>query len=139
MSEREDPYRGLSAREREIMDIVHRLQRATAREVEAEMASAPSNATVRSTLTVLEDKGWLEHKRDAGRFIYRPVHARETVRRNLLQHMIHTFFDDSPASLVAALVDRRQSLSPAERDRIQELLGSIEDPHANAPEDGGTE
>ena len=46
----------LSRRERQIMDILFRLGRATAAEVMAELPSDPSYSTVRTQLRVLEQK-----------------------------------------------------------------------------------
>jgi predicted transcriptional regulator len=122
-----DPHSGLSAREREMMDIVHRAGEATAQEVRQAMEAAPTDATVRSTLRVLEEKGWLAHRRDAGRFIYGAVASRKEIRKGVLRHVVSTFFDDSPAELVAALVDRRGGrLRAGERERIRKLLDELE-------------
>jgi len=52
-----DPHSGLSAREREMMDIVHQRGEVTARDVRRSMSSPPTDATVRSTLRILEEKG----------------------------------------------------------------------------------
>ncbi len=124
---RRDPYAGLSAREREMMDIIHRLGEANAQQVRQAMKSPPTDATVRSTLRVLEEKGWVSHRTDAGRFIYRPLASRKKVREGVVQHVMQTFFDDSPAELIAALVDRRSArLKPGERERIKELLVKLE-------------
>ena len=91
------------------------------------METPPTDATVRSTLRVLEEKGWLAHRREAGRFIYHAVAGREEVRHGVLSHVIRTFFDDSPAELVAALVDRKSGrLRAGERERIRELLDDLE-------------
>jgi predicted transcriptional regulator len=123
----QDPHSGLSAREREMMDIIHRLGQATAQDVRGAMETPPTDATVRSTLRVLEDKGWLAHGRESGRFIYRAVASRKEVRDGVLRHVMRTFFDDSPAELMAALVDRRGGrLRAGERERIQEILAKIE-------------
>jgi predicted transcriptional regulator len=123
----QDPHSGLSAREREMMDIIHRLGEATAQDVRGAMEAPPTDATVRSTLRVLEDKGWLGHRRNSGRFIYRSVAGRKEVRDGALRHVMRTFFDDSPAELMAALVDRRGGrLRAGERERIREILAKLE-------------
>ena len=122
-----DPHSGLSAREREMMDIIHRLGKASAQEVRGAMEDAPTDATVRSTLRVLEGKGWLTHTRDAGRFIYHPIVGVKELRDGVIRHVVSTFFDDSPAELMAALVDRRSSrLGADERKRIKALLAKLE-------------
>ena len=123
----QDPHSGLSAREREMMDIVHQLGEATAQDVRHAMEEPPTDATVRSTLRILEEKGWVVHRREAARFIYKAVASPEGLRKGVLQHVIRTFFNDSPADLVAAIVDRKGSrLRAGERERIRELLAVLD-------------
>lgn len=121
-----DPLAGLSAREREVMDIVLRLQEATAAQVEEELADPPSNATVRSILRTLEEKGWLEHTRDGATFVYRPTQQRTRVATHALRHLARTFFDDSPVELVSALLGSTRSLSPEEREEMAKLLRTLD-------------
>jgi predicted transcriptional regulator len=123
----QDPHSGLSAREREMMDIIHRLGEASAQDVRGTMAEAPTDATVRSTLRVLEEKGWLSHRRETGRFLYRAVAGQREARDGALRHVLQTFFDDSPAELMAALVDRRGSrLRAGERKQIKDIIARLE-------------
>ena len=122
-----DPGAGLSAREREVMDIIHRLREASATDVEREMEQAPSNATVRSILRGLEEKEQLVHRRDGARYVYRPSQSRERVRKRALSHLVSTFFDGSPSEAVAALVGRGKRLSAKERDRLKALLKALEE------------
>ena len=122
-----DPQAGLSAREREIMDILFRLRLATAAEVRREMTDPPTDATVRSTLRVLEEKGWVGHQRDGARFMYQPIESRDRVKRRALGHVVQTFFDGSAADAVAALVGSKKGISEQERARIAELLREVEE------------
>mgnify|MGYP003352764681 CR=1 FL=1 len=55
-------HTNLSRRERQIMDIVFRLGRATAAEVMAALPSDTTSSTVRTQLRVLEQKGHLRHE-----------------------------------------------------------------------------
>jgi len=48
---------GLGRREREVMDIVYRLGRATAAEIRAQMAQPPTEPAVRTPLRILVRKG----------------------------------------------------------------------------------
>jgi predicted transcriptional regulator len=127
-----DPHRPLSAREREVLEILFRLRRASAREVRRQMTDAPADATVRSTLRVLEEKGWVRHEREGRAFYYSPLQPRESVKRAALRHMVRTYFDDSTADLVSTLVQRRSgNLSEEDRLRIEEILSKLDG------EDGG--
>jgi predicted transcriptional regulator len=113
----------LSRRERQIMDILFRLGRATAAEVMAELSSEPSYSTVRTQLRVLEQKGHVRHEDDGVRFVYMPVVARHTARKSALRHVVETFFDGSPEKAVAALLGSEGAkLSAEQLDRISDLI-----------------
>jgi predicted transcriptional regulator len=116
-------HTALSRRERQIMDILFRLGRATAAEVMAELSSEPSYSTVRTQLRVLEQKGHVRHEDDGVRFVYMPVVARHTARKSALRHVVETFFDGSPEKAVAALLGSEGAkLSAEQLDRISELI-----------------
>ena len=52
---------GLSRRERQIMDVIYRLDEASVAEVRSEMRDAPTYSTVRALMSVLTKKGELTH------------------------------------------------------------------------------
>jgi predicted transcriptional regulator len=117
-----DPQR-LSRREREVMDIVYRLGRASALEVRAEMADPPTDAAVRTTLRILVRKGRLKQDYDGPRFVYSPTLAREAARRSAFRHLLDTFFGGSARGAMAALVEMEDAgLSQAQRRRLKALI-----------------
>ncbi len=116
-------HTNLSRREREMMDIIYEAGRATAAEVRSSMEKPPSYSAVRATLRVLEEKGHLKHKQDGPRYVYLPTVPRNKARQSALKHVLHTFFDGSTQSAVAALLDmERQKLTPDELDRLAEMI-----------------
>src|SRR6188508_1076796 len=118
-------HAALTKREREIMDVLYRLGRATAAEVLAALAGAPHYSTVRTQLRVLEEKGHVRHESDGLRYVYLPTVARHTARRAALRHLIDTFFDGSAAGAVTALLGRDGGrLSDDELERIETMLKS---------------
>jgi predicted transcriptional regulator len=113
----------LSRRERQIMDILYELGRATAAEVMKALPGEPSDSTVRTQLRVLESKGHVRHEHDGQKFIYLPVVPRRVVRKSALKHVVNTFFDGSVEKVVAALLGPDGGkLSDEELDRIAELV-----------------
>lgn len=113
----------LTKRERQIMDRLYRLGRATASEVLEGLPGAPSYSTVRTQLRVLEAKGRVRHETDGLRFIYMPTVPRHTARRSALKHLVETFFDGSTAKVVAALLGGEASkVTDEDLDRILELV-----------------
>jgi BlaI family penicillinase repressor len=118
-----EPNNQMSRREREIMDVIYRAGRATAAEVMAGLADAPSYSAVRALLRVLEEKGHLRHEEDGPRYVFVPTVPRERARQSALRQILHTFFDGSTEQAVAALLDLPSTrLSDAELDRLTRLI-----------------
>ena len=123
MSERHGIMRGLTRRERQIMDVVYRLGRGTAAEIRAALPRAPGYSTVRTQLRILERKGHLKHEEVGLRYVYAPTVPRRSARRSALRHLVDTFFDGSSAKAVAALLGGEGArVTDAELDRIAEIL-----------------
>ena len=113
----------LTKRERQIMDRLYRLGRATASEVLEGLPGAPSYSTVRTQLRVLERKGHVKHEEQGLRYIYMPTLPRHSARRSALKHLVDTFFDGSSAKAVAALLGGEAArVSDEELERIAELV-----------------
>jgi predicted transcriptional regulator len=105
------------------MDVLYRKGRATASEVMLSLADAPSNATIRTLLRILEEKGHVRHESDGTRFTFFPAVRREKATRSALRHLVRTFFDGSPARAVAALLDSSDTkLSPEDVARLKKLI-----------------
>jgi BlaI family transcriptional regulator, penicillinase repressor len=113
----------LTPRERQIMDRLYRLGRATAQEIREGLPGEPSDSTVRTQLRVLERKGHVRHEEHGLRYVYLPTVPRHAVRRHALKHLVDTFFDGSPTKVVAALLGAEGGrLTDDELERIMELL-----------------
>jgi BlaI family transcriptional regulator, penicillinase repressor len=111
----------LSRRERQIMEIVYRLGRATVADVMEKLTGRPAYSTVRAQLGVLESKGHLRHEEENLRYVYLPTVPHRTMRQSALRYLVKTFFDDSPDVLVEALLGK-EKMTPAQLDRIAELI-----------------
>ena len=113
----------LSRREREIMDIVHRMGRAAVGDVMRALSGEPAYSTVRAQLRVLEQKGHLRHDEEQLRYVYFPAASPQRVRRSAIAHVLHTFFEGSPEKVVEALVGKDgPGISENELDRIAALI-----------------
>jgi BlaI family transcriptional regulator, penicillinase repressor len=118
---------GLSRREREVMDIVYRLERASAAEIRAQMAQPPSDPAVRTTLRILVRKGRLQQEYQGPRYVYFPVVAAETARRSAFRHLLDTFFGGSARGAMAALLEMEDAgLSSTQRRRLRTLIDQAE-------------
>ena len=113
----------LSRRERQIMDILYKLERASVGDVLAQLRDKPNYSTVRAQLRVLEEKGHVRHEEHGPRYVYLPNVPRQVARRSALRHLVETFFDGSTENVVAALLGGEVSrISPEELDRISLLI-----------------
>lgn len=118
-----NPARGLSRRERQIMDVVYRKGRATVQQVLDALDDPPSYSSIRALMRLLEEKGRLRHVADGPRYVYLPTRPKEKARKSALQHLLTTFFDDSVETAVAALLDvKARQLSDDDLDRLQRLI-----------------
>ena len=125
------PHATLTRRERQIMDVLYRLGRATAAEVMAALPGDPNYSTVRTQLRVLEDKGHVRHEEEGLRYVYAPAVPRHAARKSALKHLVETFFDGSAEQVVAAVLGGEASrLSDDDLKRIAELV-------ADARKEGG--
>jgi predicted transcriptional regulator len=113
----------LTRRESQIMEILHRRRRATVEEIRAELPDAPGASSVRKLLDIMIGRGLLSREYDGPRFVYFPAAKIEQASRSALRQLVRTFFDDSPESAIAALLDLSAgSLSDAEYRRLSALL-----------------
>jgi predicted transcriptional regulator len=115
--------RGLSRRERQIMDFLFREGRASVAEVLAGIPDPPGYSAVRALLRVLEQKGHVVHEEDGRAYIYKPTLPRETAQRSAIKHLLKTFFDNSTEQAVAALLDLSgRKLTDGELERLTDQI-----------------
>ena len=118
-------YGNFSRREREIMDAVYRLGEAGAADVAKHLNDEDGYDSIRVILGILEKKGYLRHRREGKRHVYRPTVSRDRATRFALSHVMRTFFQGSPSSAILALLDMSsENLSPEE---LEEIASRIED------------
>ena len=119
----------LTRRESQIMDTLHRLQGATVEDVRAELPDAPSPSSVRKLLEIMIERGLVRREYDGPRFVYFPTASPEAASRSALKHLVRTFFNDSPGSAVAALLESASApISDAEYRRLNALLKQVREP-----------
>ena len=124
---------GLSRREREIMEILHRLGRAGVGEVLEALQDPPSYSSVRSILRILEGKGHVTHIEEGKRFLFSPTEASHSAAKFALRSVLKTFFGGSlEAAVNTFLTDRESDLSAEELARLAAMI-------AQARNEEGTE
>jgi BlaI family transcriptional regulator, penicillinase repressor len=115
----------LSRREREIMDALYALGRATTAQVRERMADPPGYSAVRALLRILEEKGHVRHEEDGPRYVYLPIVTAKRAQRTAVAHLVRTFFQGSAERAVAALIESSDTkLDEAEIARIERLIAA---------------
>lgn len=113
----------LSKREKQIMDVVYMLGKATVAEVKEKLEDAPSYTSTRVQMHLLEDKGLLKHEKDGPRYVYFPSVAAEEARKTELNHVVKTFFQGSLREAMADLIDIHQNeMSEGEWQDIYSMI-----------------
>lgn len=114
---------GLSRRERQVMDILHRRGEATVADIMAELPDPPTYSAVRSVLRILGEKNLIHHKEDGPRYVYFPAQDTAEAREDVLAHVVKTYFAGSPEQAVTALL--RMSDVDMKDDEIERLRATI--------------
>tara|TARA_R110002072_G_scaffold302100_1_gene483909 strand:- start:77243 stop:77635 length:393 start_codon:yes stop_codon:yes gene_type:complete len=113
----------LGRRERQILEIVFQLGEASVGDVLKLMTDPPAYDSVRTMLRLLEGKGYVKHRSEGNRYVYRPTQSRNAASRSALTHLMTTFFQDSVVDTMAAALDlKSDNLSEEELSRLESLI-----------------
>lgn len=117
--------RKLSARARQVLDVVYRLGEVSAADIQREVPDVPSYSAVRSILRSLEAKGLVRHKEKGLRYVYLPTTPKKKASRSAMVQLIDTFFEGSPEHAMQALLDvSRQKKYDLDYDELERLIGA---------------
>ena len=117
------PPLDLGRRERQIMEVIYRLGRASAADVRAQLPDPPTYSAVRGMLRLLEEKGHLQHAQEGIKHVYFPTVKHEDVRESAMRHVLRTFFAGSTAAAMAALLEATEEPpSEAELDALAKVI-----------------
>jgi len=113
----------LTDAELRLMEVIWERGSATVSDVVENVVSDTPLAysTVLTTLRILENKGYLKHRKEGRAFIYRPVVAREKAQDKAITQLLRRFFGNSPELLMLSLLDSRK-LSVEEIKRLRKRL-----------------
>lgn len=135
MSDRKNEFPGLSAAQREIMEIVWErgeISASAAREILSARRSVARN-TVRTLMERMEAKGWLTHREEGRTHLYSAARSRDVSIGHKVVEVLDQVCGGSPEALMAALIDFR-GLKPGELARIHAMLEAA---RTRKPRSGG--
>ncbi len=116
-------YSELSKRERQIMEIIHRLGEASVQEVVDNLSDDPSYNTIRVSIYNLKNKGYLQQREEGKKHIYQPSVEAEQAEQSALKHVVKTYFGGSTPKVVSTLLNLDSNkISEAELDELAYLI-----------------
>ncbi|MBL9132138.1 MAG: BlaI/MecI/CopY family transcriptional regulator [Verrucomicrobiaceae bacterium] len=119
----------LSRRERQVVEIVMRRGRASAREIEEELPDAPTYSAVRSILRLLVEREILVKTQEDGRDWFSLPVSTKKARAGVLTRMVNQLFDNSVGEAALALLGQRNvKLSAEEARKLIELIEQARKP-----------
>jgi predicted transcriptional regulator len=84
--------------------------------------------SVLTTVRILEQKGYVDHRQDGRAFVYRPCVQEHEASRSEVRHVLNRFFGNSRERLLLSLLGDEE-ISLAELQRLKDAI-------QNAAEDG---
>lgn len=115
----------LSRRERQLIEILYRLEEASVAKVLGELEDPPSYSSVRALLNELVRKEQLSVRQDGKRYLYRPLQARKNVAKSLLRNLVSNFFRGSSSEAICALLDDSK-LTSEQLEEIKKKIANAE-------------
>lgn len=125
MKKTSDLYDQLSMRERQIMDVLLRLKRASTQEVLNNLPNPPTYNSVRSILSIMVNKGYIKSYQEGKKLIYHAISVREKEKGTMLKKMINNFYDGSAPKAISTILNF--STEDLSRQDIAELKKLIEE------------
>lgn len=113
----------LTRRERQILDVLFRLGEASANDIVEAMPDELANATVRTQLRFLEEKGAVIYRREGKKFVYRAVKPKKNAAKTALRSVLNVFFGGSIEDAIAThLADPKSKLNAEQLERLRKLI-----------------
>jgi BlaI family penicillinase repressor len=108
-------------RELDIMAVLWQHGPSTVAEVRSRLDDAVSHNTVATMLTILEEKGYVDHTEEGRAYRYRPKVDRDEAGRSAFHRLADTMFDGSAELLLTHFVKDRR-LTNDELERIRQII-----------------
>ncbi|MDY8134302.1 BlaI/MecI/CopY family transcriptional regulator [Aquimarina sp. 2201CG5-10] len=112
----------LTNKEEEIMQVLWKLEKAFAKEVQAELKISVHYNTVSTIIRNLEEKGYIGHKAFGKTHQYFPVITKEQYRNQFVNKAMTEYFNNSYKNMVSFFA-KEEKISA---DELREILKVIE-------------
>lgn len=117
--------KALSEREQEVMNVIWEVRNCCVEDVLQRLPEPkPAYNTVQTFMRILEEKGFLAHKRDGKKHIFYPLVEKPEYTRWSLKHMKDNLFGGSAKSLLNTFI-RDNDLSESDIQELESLLEEL--------------
>jgi predicted transcriptional regulator len=89
------------------------------------VASPLAYTSVLTTIRILEQKGYVQHRQEGRAFLYMPCIAEQDASRSEVKHILHRFFGNSPEQLLLSLLGDGE-ITSAELQRLKDAIAVAE-------------
>ena len=122
----------LTEAELRLMKILWRRGESAVNDLVAAMPDGETLAynSVLTTIRILEQKGYVEHRQEGRAFVYRPTVAEDEASRSEVRHLMSRFFGNSREQLLLSLLGDEE-ISAEELQRLKVAIRNA------APDSGG--
>ena len=113
----------LTEAELRLMKILWRRGESAVNDLVAAMPDGETLAynSVLTTIRILEQKGYVEHRQEGRAFVYRPCVAEDEASRSEVRHLMGRFFGNSRERLLLSLLGEDE-ISPQELQRLKDAI-----------------
>ncbi|MGA8043423.1 MAG: BlaI/MecI/CopY family transcriptional regulator [Terracidiphilus sp.] len=113
----------LTEAELRLMKILWRRGESAVTDLVAAMPEGEALAynSVLTTIRILEQKGYVEHRQEGRAFIYRPCVEEQEASRSEIRHVLGRFFGNSRERLLLSLLGDEE-ISPEELQRLRQAI-----------------
>jgi predicted transcriptional regulator len=121
------PSTTLTEAELRLMTVLWERGPSTVGEITAALPPPPiAYNSVLTTMRILEQKGYVEHKEHGRAFVYRTLVQRDDAAKSAVGHVLSRFFDNSASSLALRLIENERPSSDELR-RLRALIDQYEE------------
>ena len=89
--------------------------------------------SVLTTIRILEQKGYVEHRQEGRAFIYIPCIAEHDASRSEVRHVMDRFFGNSREQLMLSLLGEGE-ITPEELQRLKDAIAEAEAQSQSQPQ-----
>jgi len=114
----------LSRREREIMHALYSLDEAGAADIARHLDDEEGYDSIRVTVGILAKKGFVKHRREGKRYVYRPKLSADRARRIAMEELTRTYFKGCHTSAILDFLDSASGRMT--EDDLEEVSAFVE-------------